>query len=108
MRKFLLLITLLLGNHVVMNGKTFIKSRSTNKLTMVIGTYTGGGSKGIYTYRFDQNTGKSVPLSSVTVQNPSYLIPSKDERFIYAVSEMPDSTAALNAYIIDKSTGRLR
>ncbi len=108
MRKLLLLIVLLLGNHVIMNGKTFIKGRNTNKLTMVIGTYTGGGSKGIYTYRLDQSTGKSIPLSSVTVPNPSYLIPSKDERFIYAVSEMPDSTAALNAYIIDKSTGHLK
>jgi 6-phosphogluconolactonase (cycloisomerase 2 family) len=108
MRRILLLSVLLLGSTIIMNGKAIVKGNSTNDLTMVIGTYTGGGSKGIYTYRLDQNTGKAIPLSSVSVSNPSYLIPSSNGKFIYAVSEMPDSTAALTAYALNKSNGHLK
>ena len=108
MRRILLLSVLLLGSTIIMNGKAIVKGNSTNDLTMVIGTYTGGGSKGIYTYRLDQNTGKAIPLSSASVSNPSYLIPSSNGKFIYAVSEMPDSTAALTAYALNKSNGHLK
>jgi hypothetical protein len=69
MRRILLLSVLLLGSTIIMNGKAIVKGNSTNDLTMVIGTYTGGGSKGIYTYRLDQNTGKAIPLSSVRFQS---------------------------------------
>ena len=31
------------------------------QISMVVGTYTDGGSKGIYTYRFNQDTGKVGP-----------------------------------------------
>ena len=65
-----------------------------DELAMLVGTYTNGSSKGIYTFRFNQETGTAVPLSSATLPNPSYLVPSEDGEFVYAVSEMNDSTAA--------------
>lgn len=49
-----------------------------NELTMLVGTYTSGDSKGIYTFRFNEETGASVPLSDTEVANPSYLVPSDD------------------------------
>lgn len=107
MGRILLFALVLLSNTIIMFGKTSTKNQPSDNLTMIIGTYTGNGSKGIYTYRFNQNTGKSTPLSSTEVANPSYLTPSKDGKFVYAVSEMPDSTAALTAYTLDKSTGQL-
>ena len=68
-----------------------------DELAMLIGTYTNGSSKGIYTFRFNQETGTAVPLSSAALPNPSYLVPSEDGEFVYAVSEMNDSTAALSS-----------
>lgn len=64
-----------------------------DELSMLIGTYTDGTSKGIYSFRFNQKTGTATPLDSVELSNPSYLTPSEDGKFIYAVSEMNDSTA---------------
>ena len=74
-----------------------------DELAMLVGTYTNGSSKGIYTFRFNQETGTAVPLSSATLPNPSYLVPSEDGEFVYAVSEMNDSTAALSSLA---STGK--
>ena len=79
-----------------------------DELAMLIGTYTNGSSKGIYTFRFNQETGTAVPLSSAALPNPSYLVPSEDGEFVYAVSEMNDSTAALSSLAFDRETGELR
>ena len=82
-------------------------NNGSDELTMLVGTYTDGNSKGIYTFRFNQETGLATSLSSIEVLNPSYLIPSEDGKFVYAVSEMNDTTAALNAFSFDKETGKL-
>lgn len=52
--------------------------------------------------------GTAVPLSSAALPNPSYLVPSEDGEFVYAVSEMNDSTAALSSLAFDRETGELR
>lgn len=78
-----------------------------DELAMLVGTYTNGSSKGIYTFRFNQETGTAVALDSVALPNPSYLVPSEDGKLVYAVSEMNDSTAALNALSFDRKTGKL-
>ena len=44
---------------------------------LLVGTYTGGGSDGIYVYRFDTKTGSVAPVSSAKTVNPSYLLPSR-------------------------------
>lgn len=79
-----------------------------NELTMLVGTYTSGSSKGIYTFRFNQETGVATPLSETVVSNPSYLTLSDDGKYVYAVSEQNDSTAAINAFSFDKEKGTLR
>lgn len=84
------------------------KASNQDELAMLVGTYTNGTSKGIYTFRFNQETGVSTPLSSMELPNPSYLTTSEDGKFVYAVSEMNDSTAALSALAFDKETGTLR
>ncbi|MDY5239276.1 lactonase family protein [Bacteroides helcogenes] len=83
-------------------------NKTSDELAMLVGTYTNGTSKGIYTFRFNQETGTAIPLSTMELPNPSYLIPSEDGKFVYAVSEMNDSTAALSSFAFDKSTGILR
>ncbi len=77
-------------------------------LTMAVGTYTGGTSRGIYTFRFDQESGECLALDSVETPNPSFLIFSADGRRVYSVNEMNDSTAALSTFLFYKSSGKLK
>jgi len=51
------------------------------------GTYTGGGSHGIYLFRFDPATGKAALADSIAAPNPSYLTVSADRKHFYAVHE---------------------
>ena len=82
--------------------------RAENELTMLVGTYTTGNSKGIYTFRFNQETGETTPLEVTEVSNPSYLTLSSDNRFVYAVSEENDSSASVHAFAFDEDQGSLK
>lgn len=77
-------------------------------LYLIVGTYTTGESDGIYVYQFDTISGYSKYKSMVKVDNPSYLTVSKDEKFVYAVTETGDATAAANAFTFDKKDGNLK
>ena len=79
-----------------------------NELTMLVGTYTSGNSKGIYTFRFNEETGESVALDSAEVANPSYLAPSEDGKFVYSVNEDNHVLSAVSAFAFDKEKGALR
>lgn len=79
-----------------------------NELTMLIGTYTSGASKGIYSFRFNEENGTATPLNEVEIENPSYLVPSADGKFVYAVSEFNDGRASANAFAFDKKQGTFR
>ena len=70
---------------------------------MFVGTYTDGGSKGVYSYRFNQETGEAVVLDSLEMTNPSYLTISRDQRLMYVVSETHDDKASLNIVRITKN-----
>lgn len=83
-------------------------SITADELPMLVGTYTDGASKGIYSFRFNQETGTATPLCEAEVSNPSYLTPSENGKFVYAVSETDDSKAAANAFAFDRETGELR
>lgn len=59
--------------------------------TLFVGTYTDGGSEGIYTYTFDANTGElSSKKLAAKLTNPSYLAISEDKTNLYAVQETAD------------------
>ncbi|WP_420958480.1 lactonase family protein [Burkholderia gladioli] len=81
---------------------------------LLVGTYTDSGSDGIYVYRFDTRTGDvSTPISSIKTVNPSYLLPSRDGRFVYAVNELPGDNGpasqrgGVSAFGFDAKTGAL-
>ncbi|MBM3811016.1 MAG: lactonase family protein [Acidimicrobiia bacterium] len=70
-----------------------------------VGTYTRGKSQGIYAFRMD-SAGKLTPLGlAAETANPSFLAIHPNQRFLYSVSEQ--KSGAINAYSIDKSTGKL-
>ncbi|SOE21366.1 6-phosphogluconolactonase [Spirosomataceae bacterium TFI 002] len=56
--------------------------------TMLIGTYTGTGSQGIYEYTFNPNDGTFAEKSIIGgVENPSFLKANKAGNTFYSVSE---------------------
>lgn len=79
-----------------------------NQLLMLVGTYTDGGSTGIYAYRFDQTTGKAIVLDSLALKNPSYLTIADNGTFVYAVTETNDAQASLNTIRLNPRTGHMQ
>jgi 6-phosphogluconolactonase (cycloisomerase 2 family) len=75
---------------------------------MLVGTYTGGDSEGIYVYRVDPATATAEYVGMATVENPSYLTASADGTMIYAVSENGEGEPSwANALTFDRATGAL-
>jgi len=77
-----------------------------------VGTYTKDKSKGIYVYRFNAGDGKLTPLGlAAETPNPSFLALHPNRRFLYAVSEAPNSEGqkggAVSAFAVDSKTGKL-
>lgn len=82
--------------------------RAQENLELIVGTYTDGASKGIYSFDFNQHSGTVKALHSLNIENPSYLTLSKDGNHIYAVSEKNDTTATVSTVKFDKHTGAMQ
>jgi 6-phosphogluconolactonase len=82
------------------------------KYWLFVGTYTGKGSEGIYSYRFDPDTGEVSPagLAGAT-QNPSFIAADPQGRFLYSVNELDvldgKPTGGVSAFRIDRASGKL-
>lgn len=76
---------------------------------LFIGTYTGTGSKGIYVYQFNTQTGKAEAITSTdSLANPSYLAVAPNGKYIYAVNEASSKdTGYISALSFDKATRKL-
>ncbi|KGS57519.1 lactonase family protein [Burkholderia pseudomallei] len=81
---------------------------------LLVGTYTGSGSDGLYVYRFDTDSGRVSPVSSAKAENPSYLVASRDGRHVYTVNELPGDAGpasvrgGVSAFDFDAKTGALK
>ncbi len=75
---------------------------------LLVGTYTSAPSKseGIYVYKFNPNKAEVTPVSKIAANNPSFLAISKNQKYVYAVSENKDKSEA-SAYSFDKQKGEL-
>jgi len=79
---------------------------------MYAGTYTNTGSKGIYVYSYDSDSGKIESLGpAAETENPSFLVPDSAGKHLYAVNETQrykgEASGAVTAFAIDKKTGKL-
>ena len=78
---------------------------------LFIGTYTGSGSKGIYVYKFNSQTGQATWVSNTdttSASNPSYLSISPNGKYVYAVHEDGNQKeGSVAAYSFNRSTGNL-
>jgi 6-phosphogluconolactonase (cycloisomerase 2 family) len=75
-------------------------------LYLLIGAYTAGLSEGVYLYKFDITNGDARYVTSVTVENPSY-IDVGDGTHLYAVTENTDSPSYANTLFFDKEQEKL-
>ena len=78
------------------------------RVTMLVGTYTDGSSKGVYSFFFDQENGKAVLQDSLSLKNPSFLTVAGNGRRVYAVSETNDDQASLNTIGLNPRTGAMQ
>jgi 6-phosphogluconolactonase len=81
-------------------------------VTVYVGTYTDGTSRGIYRFTFDPATGAtSEPVLAGETKNPSFLALHPSGRFLYAVGEIGSfqgaRTGAVSAFAVDAKTGDL-
>ncbi len=79
---------------------------------MLVGTYDSPKSEGIYVYRFSSKDGTVKAVSHIQTSNPSFLVVSPNQRYVYAVNENADSTqytvtGHVAAFSFNKNTGTL-
>jgi 6-phosphogluconolactonase len=86
-------------------------ARCSDQVHVLIGTYTSGQSKGIYSFRLNPENGTLTPLGApAETPNPSYVILSKDRRFVYAVNELHgsgDQEGGVSAFRFVPGSGEL-
>lgn len=78
----------------------------------LLGTYTGGESRGIYAVRLNSETGElSKPELMAELSNPEFLALHPNGRFVYALTQVPGangkSEGAVAAFAVEPDTGRL-
>ena len=96
MRKYSLILLWLIALNFT-ESKT-LEAQSTE--TFYIGSYTGGGSEGIYRSALDINTGKlSSPVLVVKSNNPSFITFSQDGKYLLAVNETIDESGNKMGFI---------
>jgi 6-phosphogluconolactonase len=82
------------------------------KYLVFVGTYTGKGSEGIYSFSFDPSTGVAGSIVlAVKTDNPSFLATDKQGKFLYAVNELDKSNnqhgGALSTFSVNRKSGKL-
>jgi 6-phosphogluconolactonase len=87
-------------------------SEKPGPVTVYVGTYTDGTSRGIYRLTFDPASGTMTePVLAVETKNPSFLALHPSGRFLYAVGEVSSfegaKTGAVSAFSVDPTTGDL-
>ncbi|MBB1284142.1 lactonase family protein [Flavisolibacter sp. BT320] len=75
---------------------------------LLVGTYTGEKSRGVYVYRFSAN-GSATLVDSAVTPNPSYLAISPDQQFVYAANELGNGEGGgkVSAFRFNKDKGKL-
>ncbi|HPC93788.1 MAG TPA: lactonase family protein [Sedimentisphaerales bacterium] len=100
-----------MGRTIVMTAVVSLAAFATasaRSISVYIGTYTGGGSRGIYRTTLDLNTGAlAEPVLAAEAKNPSFVELHPSGKYLYAVSE-GNGAGAVTAFAIDPTTGDLK
>ncbi len=103
--------TLLLGSALIVSSALDTRAAA-GDLTVFVGTYTGSGSKGIYRFEFNTDTGAMTePKLAAEAVSPSFLAIHPTGRFLYAVGEVDSfqgkKGGGVVAFAIDAKSGAL-
>lgn len=75
------------------------------ELGLLVGTYTENStSEGVYLYSFNPETAECTLQSVAPSGNPSFVIPSPDERVAYAVNEFNDGRQGVSSFLLEDGT----
>lgn len=98
MKSFILLLSLLLS----------LQAMAQDAL-LFVGTYSNTGSKGIYVFRFDTETGELTPTYNTNgeVNGPGFLSLSADGQYLYAGTDAKADSSYISAFKIDTANGKL-
>ena len=94
-------------------GMAFQLQAAQRDITVYLGTYTRGESKGIYVARLNPETGALIApeLAATATNNPSFLALHPSGRFLYAASEVPEfageRSGFISAFAVDPATHKL-
>jgi 6-phosphogluconolactonase len=86
---------------------------SETPIVVYVGTYTDGGSRGIYRFALDPVSGETTaPVLAAASENPSFLALHPGGQHLYAVNETDDfggrTSGAVSAFAIDPSGADLQ
>ena len=89
-----------------------MKDPRASEYLVFVGTYTGGRSEAIFSFRMSAETGALEPLGVTSgFHNPSFLALEPQGRYLYAVSEVNETPGSehgvVNAFSITRETGEL-
>lgn len=77
-------------------------------IKLLIGTYTNAGnSEGIYYYQFNKD-GSAKSISQQKAEEPSFLVTSTNQQFVYSVNELGKGNGAVSAYAFNKMNGEFK
>ncbi|NUU39014.1 lactonase family protein [Pseudomonas sp. C2B4] len=94
-------------------GAMGVQAARAENYQLLVGSYTGGQSQGLYRLNFDSVTGQidAKPLQVINSENPSWLTLSKDRRRLFVVNEngpgQSDPVGRVSSYAIDPKTHEL-
>ncbi|HUM65765.1 MAG TPA: lactonase family protein [Chitinophagaceae bacterium] len=97
------------GFIIVLLLTIFLQQGMSQESYLLVGTYTGGKSEGIYVYKFNSDDADYKVISHVKTSNPSYLTISPDEKYVFAVQEngKNGNGGQVSAFSFDKEKGTL-
>ena len=83
------------------------------RMRIYVGTSANKNGEGIYSVRFDPADGSlSDPQLAAETMNPSFIVLSKDKRFVYACNEVSKvggkPTEAVTSFQVEPDTGKLK
>ncbi|MCO6455860.1 MAG: lactonase family protein [Pirellulaceae bacterium] len=101
-----------LGTELPVELEIDAEVKAGDELSVYLGTYTRGESRGIYHCRLNIKTGQlSQPELVAEMTNPSFLALHPSRRFLYAVGEVDEFQGspggAVSGFAIDEASGRL-
>lgn len=87
---------------------TSFAQKKDSSAKLLIGTYTNAGnSEGIYYYQFNID-GSAKAISQQKADDPSFLVASTNNKFIYNVTELGKEKGGVSAYAFNKITGEFK